>query len=188
MTADTAIRARAGDVPVRRSNPPGNPFGAAPQRTGGDRDHGRAPPERAGVALAADRRLVHRAPAEARDVQFSHFSPNFDRTGFAADINVVYPIVRLNELAATGEIGSVARHHLSFMGAQTDATFTTMLLDSGPAAARVLREDAVDASSSLPFDRSARATSSTTKPTRNIKAPLVPPPSTPHCIRPSTKP
>jgi hypothetical protein len=30
------------------------------------------------------------------------------------------------------------------MGAQTDGTFSTILLDSGPAAARVLLEDGVD--------------------------------------------
>ena len=83
-------------------------------------------------------------PAEARDVQLSHFSPNFDRTGFAADLNTVYPIDRLHELTAGGEIGSVASRHLSFMGAQADATFSSILLDTGPAAARVLREDDVD--------------------------------------------
>ncbi len=83
-------------------------------------------------------------PGDARDVQLSHFSPNFDRSGFAADLNVVYPIDRLAEMAAAGEIGSVANAHLSFMGAQTDATFSTILLDSGPAAARVLLDDGVD--------------------------------------------
>ena len=31
-----------------------------------------------------------------------------------------------------------------FMGAQFDATFSTILLDSGPAAARVLLDDGVD--------------------------------------------
>ena len=79
-----------------------------------------------------------------RDVQLSHFSPNFDRSGFAADLNVVYPIDRLHEMAADGEIGAVAERHLSFMGAQFDATFSTILLDSGPAAAKVLRDQGVD--------------------------------------------
>lgn len=83
-------------------------------------------------------------PRDARDVQLSHFSPNFDRVGFAADINVVYPVDRLEEMAAAGEIGSVADQHLSFMGAQFDATFSTILLDSGPAAAKVLKDQGVD--------------------------------------------
>ncbi len=34
--------------------------------------------------------------------------------------------------------------HISFMGAQFDATFSTILLDSGPAAAKVLLDDDVD--------------------------------------------
>ncbi len=83
-------------------------------------------------------------PGADRDVQLSHFSPNFDRTGFAADINVVYPVDRLEEMAAAGEVGSVANQHISFMGAQFDATFSTILLDSGPAAAQVLLDDNVD--------------------------------------------
>jgi D-proline reductase (dithiol) PrdB len=47
----------------------------------------------------------------------THVSPNFDRTGFAEDLNVVLPLDRLQELADSGVIGSVARYHYSFMGA-----------------------------------------------------------------------
>ena len=47
----------------------------------------------------------------------SHISINLDRTGFQEDWNVVFPIDRLNELAAEGAIGSVAATHYSFMGA-----------------------------------------------------------------------
>jgi D-proline reductase (dithiol) PrdB len=47
----------------------------------------------------------------------SHISINFDRTGFQEDWNVVFPLDRLNELAADGVIGSVAQTHYSFMGA-----------------------------------------------------------------------
>jgi D-proline reductase (dithiol) PrdB len=66
------------------------------------------------------------------------------RAGVAADLNVVYPIDRLDELAAQGRIGSVASRHLSFMGAQLDHTFTTLRLDTGPAAAKLLIADEVD--------------------------------------------
>lgn len=83
-------------------------------------------------------------PRSARDVQLSHFSPNFDRSGFAADINVAYPVDRLEEMAERGEIGAVAERHISFMGAQLDATFSTILLDTGPAAAKVLVDEEVD--------------------------------------------
>lgn len=83
-------------------------------------------------------------PADARDIQLSHFSPNFDRSGLTQDINVAYPADRLDELAAAGVIGSVSSHHLSFMGAQSDATFSTILQDTGPAAAQRLIDDGVD--------------------------------------------
>jgi D-proline reductase (dithiol) PrdB len=55
----------------------------------------------------------------------------------------VFPIDRLRELADADRIGSVAPRHLSFMGAQHE-TLTTMRLDSGPAAAKLLRRDGVD--------------------------------------------
>jgi D-proline reductase (dithiol) PrdB len=41
---------------------------------------------------------------------------HFDTTSATEDINVVYPIDRLKELAADGTIGRVARHGVSFMG------------------------------------------------------------------------
>lgn len=53
----------------------------------------------------------------AGQLVMSHVSVNFDRTGFQQDINVVFPIDRLKELAAEGVIGAVADYHYSFMGA-----------------------------------------------------------------------
>ena len=69
----------------------------------------------------------------------SHTSHNFDRTGFVADLNVVFPIDRLREMAAEGVIKSVAPRHVSFVG-NLDETMSTIRLDTGPAAAKVLRE------------------------------------------------
>jgi D-proline reductase (dithiol) PrdB len=77
-----------------------------------------------------------------RDLQLGHWSPNFDMSGFAVDVNVVFPIDRLAELAAAGRIGAVAPRHLAFAGNQFDLTGVRM--DSGPAAARLLRDDGVD--------------------------------------------
>jgi D-proline reductase (dithiol) PrdB len=57
------------------------------------------------------------AGTKANDLLISHISINFDRTGFQEDWNVVFPLDRLNELAAAGEIRSVAKIHYSFMGA-----------------------------------------------------------------------
>jgi len=81
--------------------------------------------------------------ADDRDLRLGHWSPNFDRVGLTADLDVVYPLDRLTEMAADGMIGAVAPRHLSFLGAQTD-TMTTIRLDTGPAAARLLKQDGAD--------------------------------------------
>jgi D-proline reductase (dithiol) PrdB len=72
--------------------------------------------ERPFVSGDTDYRAI---PAEtpADQILMSHVSVNFDRTGFARDINVVFPIERLREMASAGTIGSVAATHYSFMGA-----------------------------------------------------------------------
>ena len=53
----------------------------------------------------------------ANDLIMSHSSVNFDRSGFAEDVNLVYPIDRFKELETKGVIGSLASVHYSFMGA-----------------------------------------------------------------------
>lgn len=78
-----------------------------------------------------------------RDLVLGHWSPNFDRTGFQLDLNVVYPIDRLEELAADGVIGSVSPRHFAFAGNQPD-TVSELRLDTGPACAAELLADAVD--------------------------------------------
>ena len=78
-----------------------------------------------------------------RDLVLGHWSPNFDRTGFQLDLNVVYPIDRLEELADAGVIGDVAPHHYSFAGNQPD-TVSELRLDTGPACARDMLADGVD--------------------------------------------
>ena len=82
-------------------------------------------------------------PHAARDLKMGHVSPNFDRAGFAADLNVVYPVDRLSELAERGTIGSVADFHYAFAGSQPD-TVSEVRLDTGPACAQKLLADEVD--------------------------------------------
>ena len=82
-------------------------------------------------------------PRERRDLVLGHWSPNFDHLGAAMDLNVVYPIDRLDELASQGVIGSVAPRHISFAGNQPDDV-STIRLDTGPAAAAALLADGVD--------------------------------------------
>jgi D-proline reductase (dithiol) PrdB len=69
-------------------------------------------------------------------------SDAFDHTGILADANVALPLDRLREIASEGEIGEVAPRHLSFMGSITAPA--RLLRESGPEAARLLREDAVE--------------------------------------------
>ncbi len=80
--------------------------------------------------------------AERRDYVLGHWSPNFDATGFALDLNTVFPIDRLDELADQGVIGGVAAEHLSYAGNQFD--LAAVRLDSGPAGAKRLVEAGVD--------------------------------------------
>ena len=88
-------------------------------------------------------RHYEKLPNEARDLELGHLSPNFDRSGFHADMNVVYPVDRLQELAAQGVIGSVADYHYAFAGNQPD-TVSEVRLDTGPACAKELLADGVD--------------------------------------------
>ncbi len=82
-------------------------------------------------------------PDGARDLKLGHLSPNFDRSGFASDINVVYPVDRLHELAERGVIGSVAEHHYAFAGNQPD-TLSELRYDTGPRCARKMLDEGVD--------------------------------------------
>jgi D-proline reductase (dithiol) PrdB len=68
------------------------------------------------AADAADYRVLP-ADSTAANVVMSHVSLEYDRTGFQQDLNVIFPIDRLRELAAEGVIGSVADFHYSVMGA-----------------------------------------------------------------------
>jgi D-proline reductase (dithiol) PrdB len=52
----------------------------------------------------------------ANDLLISHVSINFDRAGFQRDVNVVFPVDRLRELAADGVIAGVADTHYTVMG------------------------------------------------------------------------
>lgn len=61
------------------------------------------------------------AATPASEILTSHVSINFDRTGFQRDLNVVYPIDRLRELAAEGVVGGMAETHFTVMGSTDPA-------------------------------------------------------------------
>ncbi len=89
---------------------------------------------------AAEYRVIP-GDIRASALVMSHLSSNFDRTGFQQDINVVFPIDRLNELAAEHAIGSVADYHYAFNG----STPTPQLEPRARQLAGLLKKDRVDA-------------------------------------------
>ena len=53
---------------------------------------------------------------EYGELSMTHSSVNFDRSAYQQDVNVCFPINHVQTLMASGEIGSVAGWHYSFMG------------------------------------------------------------------------
>ena len=80
--------------------------------------------------------------ADAGSLITSHSSANFDRIGFAEDVNLVFPIDRFRELAVRGRIGSLAETHYSFMGA---GLLPEAYAASAGRVAGLLQRDRVDA-------------------------------------------
>jgi D-proline reductase (dithiol) PrdB len=74
------------------------------------------------------------------DLLISHVSINFDRAGWQRDVNVVFPIDRLREMAAAGEIGGVAPTHYTVMGS-TDPAAMEAAVDQ---IAGQLRQERID--------------------------------------------
>lgn len=87
----------------------------------------------------ADYRLI---PADtlSNDLVMSHISTNFDRTGFQLDVNLVFPLDRLAELAEQGFIDNQAAYHYAFMG----ATDPRQMENTARNLAHIMKKDGVD--------------------------------------------
>jgi D-proline reductase (dithiol) PrdB len=72
-----------------------------------------------------------------------HKSKSWDHAGVGADRNLAFPLDRFRELERDGVIGSLNGRHLSFMGSVVGPR--ELIAESAPRAARLLREDGVDA-------------------------------------------
>jgi D-proline reductase (dithiol) PrdB len=79
----------------------------------------------------------------AVDILQSHTSLGFDRVPIMRDLNISFPVDRLRELVARGELGGAAPHHYSFMGAQRE--LRRIQEETGPEVGRRLRDEGVDA-------------------------------------------
>lgn len=82
------------------------------------------------------------ADTPAADIIQSHTSLGFDRVPIMRDVNISYPIDRLRELAARGELAGLAPNGYSFMGAQRE--LGRIEEETGPEVARRLHEDGAD--------------------------------------------
>ena len=82
------------------------------------------------------------ADVELSELRIAHRSDAFDASGIEADKNLALPLDRLRELGDEGRIGGLAPRHLSFMGSISAPG--RLIAETAPAAARLLRSDAVD--------------------------------------------
>ncbi len=103
----------------------------------------------AGVHLKTDERFnlagdftFRTIPGDTKAVDLMVSHGGYDNGDANKDINCMFPIDRMNELAAAGFIGKVAPIHFGFMGGGGDqAKFTN---ETGPEIARQLKEEGVD--------------------------------------------
>ena len=93
-----------------------------------------------------DYRLIP-GDADFADVVMSHVSTNFDRSALQQDPNICFPLDRLREMAADGEIAGVSRWHYSFMGAQPNHE---ALQATGEEVGALLAADGVDVALLVP--------------------------------------
>ena len=76
------------------------------------------------------------------DIIQSHTSLGFDRSAIMRDLNISFPIDRLRELVARGEMGGLAPHCYSFMGALRDTV--RLENETGPEVGRRLRDEGAE--------------------------------------------
>lgn len=91
---------------------------------------------------------VIRGDADVRTLAEHHRSESFDHAGILEDANLAFPLDRLRELAARGDIGEVAPRHLSFMGSITAPG--RLASRTAPQAAEILVQDQVDVALLVP--------------------------------------
>ena len=79
---------------------------------------------------------------KAGDILQSHTSIGFDHTGIYRDLNVTFPMDRLQELVDQKKIGSLSDNYYSFMGALRDVS--EVIGKTGPEVAKRLKAEGVE--------------------------------------------
>ncbi len=104
----------------------------------------------AGVHLKSDKRFnlagdftFRKVPGEAPSSELMVSHGGYDNGDVNKDINCMFPIDRLKELAAEGFIKAVAETHIGFMGGGGNQE--KFKNETGPEIARILKEEGVDA-------------------------------------------
>ncbi len=93
--------------------------------------------------MARNDHRVDAIDSDTGDDEFQIHDAYYDHSDADRDINCVFPITRLQELAEAGEIGRIAHRHWSgFMGRTYNRT--KLIEESAPAFVAKLNEDAVD--------------------------------------------
>jgi D-proline reductase (dithiol) PrdB len=104
------------------------------------------------VPFDPDARNDHRVDAVDPDTatdQYQIHDSYYDHSDVGRDLNCLFPIDRLRELAKAGEIGAVAKRHWSgFMGRTYNRS--KVIGESGPAFAEELLKDQVDLLIAIP--------------------------------------
>ncbi|HIC49410.1 MAG: hypothetical protein CL742_01470 [Chloroflexi bacterium] len=80
--------------------------------------------------------------SDPADIIQSHTSIGFDRTTSYRDINITFPVDRLEELVQSGYIGKLSDNYYSYMGAINDVE--GLIQNSGPEVATKLLSEGVD--------------------------------------------
>lgn len=83
-------------------------------------------------------------PATATSDQLTITHDYYDHRDADRDVNIVFPLARLQELAASSVIGEIAPVHLGFMGHIDGDLVTVLRQQTAPAAANLLRQHQVD--------------------------------------------
>ncbi|SHI88211.1 D-proline reductase (dithiol), PrdB protein [Clostridium magnum DSM 2767] len=104
----------------------------------------------AGVHLKSDKRFnlagdftFRTVPGDAPSSELMVSHGGYDNGDVNKDINCMFPIDRLKELAAAGYIKEVAETHIGFMGGGGNQE--KFKNETGPAIAKILKDEGVDA-------------------------------------------
>ncbi|MBI5586793.1 MAG: hypothetical protein HY889_00325 [Deltaproteobacteria bacterium] len=83
-------------------------------------------------------------PASARREEYTITHDYYDHADADRDLNIVFPIDRLREMAEAGEIGGLSETNYGFMGHIDGPYIDTLIRKTAPEVARKLKKDGVD--------------------------------------------